>query len=90
MHTLFRQAGLGAPQLTLAAPIGTANDADAWAYVVDVWRLLFPLAEQLGLVSDELSDIATLLPRALEQAAAADAIVVLPPMITAWTSVHAN
>ena len=90
MHTLFRQAGLGAPQLTLAAPIGTANDADAWAYVVDVWRLLFPLAEQLGLVSDELSDIATLLPRALEQAAAADAIVVLPPMITAWTSVRAN
>jgi ubiquinone/menaquinone biosynthesis C-methylase UbiE len=90
LHTLFRQAGLGAPQLTLAAPVGTANDAEAWAYAVEVWRLLFPLAGQLGLVTDELADIDTLLPRMLEKATAADAIVVLPPMITAWTSVRAN
>jgi hypothetical protein len=52
--------------------------------------LLFPIAEQLGLVTDELADIDTLLPRMLEQAAAADAIVILPPMITAWTPVCAN
>jgi ubiquinone/menaquinone biosynthesis C-methylase UbiE len=90
LHTLFRQAGLGVPQLTLAAPVGTANDAEAWAYAVEVWRLLFPLADQLGLVTDELADIDALLPRTLEQAAAADAIIVLPPMITAWTSVRAN
>jgi ubiquinone/menaquinone biosynthesis C-methylase UbiE len=90
LHTLFRQAGLGVPQLTLAAPVGTANDAEAWAYAVEVWRLLFPLADQLGLVTDELADIDALLPRTLEQAAAADGIIVLPPMITAWTSVRAN
>jgi hypothetical protein len=78
------------PQLTLAAPVGTANDAEAWAYAIEVWRLLFPLADQLGLVTDELADIDALLPRTLEQAAAADAIIVLPPMITAWTSVRAN
>jgi ubiquinone/menaquinone biosynthesis C-methylase UbiE len=90
LHTLFRQAGLGVPQLTLAAPVGTANDTDVWAYAVEVWRLLLPLAEQLGLVTGELADIDTLLPRILEQAAAADAIVVLPPMITAWASVRAN
>jgi ubiquinone/menaquinone biosynthesis C-methylase UbiE len=90
LHTLFRLAGLGVPQLTLAAPVGTANDAEAWAYAVEVWRLLFPLADQLGVVTDELADIDALLPRTLEQAAAADAIIVLPPMITAWTSVRAN
>lgn len=90
LHTLFRRAGLGVPQLTIAAPVGTANDTEVWAYAVEVWRLVFPLAEQLGLVTDELADIDTLLPRTLEQAAAADAILMLPPMITAWTTVRAN
>jgi ubiquinone/menaquinone biosynthesis C-methylase UbiE len=90
LHTLFRRAGLGVPQLTIAAPVGTANDTEVWAYAVEVWRLVFPLAEQLGLVTDELADIDTLLPRTLEQAAVADAILMLPPMITAWTTVRAN
>lgn len=88
LHTLFRQAGLGVPQLTLAAPVGTANDRDAWAYAVEVWRLLLPFAEQQGLVTDELADVDTLLPRILEQAAGEDAILVLPPMITAWARVN--
>jgi ubiquinone/menaquinone biosynthesis C-methylase UbiE len=85
LHTLFRQAGLGVPQLTLSAPVGTANDTEAWAYSAEVWRLLYPIAEQFGLVTDELADLDTLLPRMLEQAAEGDAILVLPPMITAWT-----
>jgi ubiquinone/menaquinone biosynthesis C-methylase UbiE len=90
LHTLFQQAGLGTPQLTLAAPVGTVRDTEAWAYSVEVWRLLYPVAEQLGLASGELADIDTLLPRMLAQAAEGDAILVLPPMITAWASVPAN
>jgi ubiquinone/menaquinone biosynthesis C-methylase UbiE len=90
LHTLFQQAGLGTPQMTLAAPVGTTNDTDAWAYSVEVWRLLYPLAEQLGLASGELADIDTLLPRMLAQATAGDAILVLPPMITAWATVPTN
>lgn len=90
LHTLFQQSGLGMPQLTLGAPVGTANDTDAWTYSVEVWRLLYPFAEQLGLASGELAEIDTLLPRMLAQAAAGDAILVLPPMITAWASVPAN
>jgi ubiquinone/menaquinone biosynthesis C-methylase UbiE len=90
LHTLFQQAGLGTPQLALAAPVGTANETDAWAYSVEVWRLLYPLAKQLGLASGELEDIDTLLPRMLAQAAAGNAILVLPPMITAWATVPTN
>jgi ubiquinone/menaquinone biosynthesis C-methylase UbiE len=90
VHTLFRQAGLGVPQLTLAAPVGTANDTEVWAYAVEVWRLLFPFAQQLGLVTDDIADVDTLLQRMLEQAAASDAILLLPPMITTWTSVPSN
>jgi ubiquinone/menaquinone biosynthesis C-methylase UbiE len=90
LHTLFQQAGLGTPQLALAAPVGTASDTDAWAYSVEVWRLLYPLAEQLGLASGELADLDTLLPRMLAQAEAGDAILMLSPMITAWASVPTN
>jgi ubiquinone/menaquinone biosynthesis C-methylase UbiE len=90
LHTLFVQAGLGVPQLTMAAPVGTANDVDVWAYSVEVWRLLYPAAQQLGLVADELADIDGLLPRMLEQAAEGDAILMLPPMITTSTTVRAN
>lgn len=88
LHTLFQRAGLGVPRLTLAAPVGSANDTDVLAYAVEVWRLMFPVAQQLGLVTDELADVDTLLPRMVEQVAAADAIVILPPMITAWTRVN--
>jgi SAM-dependent methyltransferase len=85
MHTLFQRAGLGVPLMTLAAPLGGANDIEVLAYAVEVWRLMFPVAEQLGLVTDELADLDTLLPRVQVQVAEADAIVILPPMITAWS-----
>jgi len=39
----------------------------------------------LGLVTEELADISTLLPRWREKAAAADAVVMMPPLITAWS-----
>jgi ubiquinone/menaquinone biosynthesis C-methylase UbiE len=90
LHTLFVRAGLGVPRLTMAAPVGTANDLDVWAYSVKVWRLLYPVAQQLGPVADELADIDGLLPRMLEEAAAGDAILMLPPMITASATVRAN
>jgi ubiquinone/menaquinone biosynthesis C-methylase UbiE len=88
LYSLFRRSGLGAPRLTLAAPVGGANNIDTLAYVVEVWRLLLPAAEQLDLVPDELADLHTLLPRLREEVDASDAIVVLPPMITAWTRVN--
>jgi 2-polyprenyl-3-methyl-5-hydroxy-6-metoxy-1,4-benzoquinol methylase len=87
LRTLFRRAGLHSPRLTLAAPIGGADDIDVLAYVVEVWRLLHPIAAQLGPVADDLADLDTLLPRLREEVAAGDAIVMLPPMITAWTQV---
>jgi SAM-dependent methyltransferase len=85
MHTLFARAGLGVPRLTLSAPVGGASDIDVLAYAVEVWRLMLPLAEQAGLVPDELADLDTLLARMQEEVAAHDAIVMMPPMITAST-----
>ena len=87
LHTLFRRAGLSAPRLTLGAPLGGADDTDILACVVETWRSVFPMAEQLGLVTDELADLDTLLSRLREEVANTEAVVMLPTLITAWTQV---
>ena len=82
LHSLFQRAGLPPPQLTLAAPIGGVNDPNIFAYAMEVWRLMLPIAEQLGLVTNDLADIDALLPRWREEAATAGAVITMPPMIT--------
>jgi SAM-dependent methyltransferase len=87
LYSLFEQAGLPAPRMTLGAPVGGADDVEVFAFVVGVWRLLFPVAEQLGIVTDEASDIDGLLPRLRAEAASVGAVVSMPPLISAWTRV---
>ncbi|OBJ89838.1 class I SAM-dependent methyltransferase, partial [Mycobacterium sp. 1245852.3] len=48
LHTIFADAGLSTPRLTLGTPIGTAADTDILAYLAEVWRLVSPIAEQGG------------------------------------------
>ena len=84
LHTIFADAGLGAPHLTLGTPIGTAADTDILAYAAEVWRLVYPIAQQNGFVIDELDDIANFVPRFREEALAVNAMITMPPMITAW------
>jgi SAM-dependent methyltransferase len=88
LHTIFSDAGLGAPRLTLGTPIGTAADSDILAYAAEVWRLVSPVAQQLGLQIDELADIDDFVPRFREDALAVNALITMPPMITAWARVQ--
>ena len=62
LHTIFADAGLGAPQLTLGTPIGTAADTDILAYAAEVWRLVSPVAQQHGSAIDEVADIDSFVP----------------------------
>jgi hypothetical protein len=82
---VFQQAGLGIPRMTLSAPIGGATDTDLLAYAVEVWRLVFPVAQQLGLVVDEMADPDHLLPLLQEMTVATQATVMMPPLISAWS-----
>jgi hypothetical protein len=63
LQTVFRRAGLSAPRLTLGAPLAGADAIEILTCVVETCRSVFPMAEQLGLVTDELADLDTLLPR---------------------------
>ncbi|OBI99810.1 class I SAM-dependent methyltransferase [Mycobacterium sp. 1465703.0] len=87
LRTLFCQAGLNAPRLTLGAPIGAAVDDDIMALVVETWRSLLPVAERMGVLSPELADLDNLARRLREEAAAADATAVMPAMICASSRV---
>jgi SAM-dependent methyltransferase len=88
LHTVFADAGLGAPRLTLGTPIGTAAENDILAYAAEVWRLVSPIAQQQGFGIDELADIDDFVPRFREEALAVNALITMPPMITAWAQVH--
>ena len=87
LHRVFADAGLGTPRLTVGTPIGTAADTDILAYAAEVWRLVSPVAEQAGFAIDELVDIDEFVPRFREEALAANALITMPPMITAWALV---
>jgi SAM-dependent methyltransferase len=88
LHTIFTDAGLGAPRLALGTPIGTAADTDILAYGAEVWRLVSPIAQQLGFAIDELADIDEFVPRFREEAKAVNALITMPPIITAWAQVQ--
>ncbi len=88
LHTIFAEAGLGSPQLTLSTPIGTAADADILAYAAEVWRLVSPIAQRHGFAIDEVADIDNFVPRFREEVLAANALITMPPLITAWTKVQ--
>lgn len=88
LHTIFADAGLGASRLTEGTPIGTAADTDILDYAAEVWRLVSPIAEQNGFALDELTDIDEFVPRFRREAQAANALITMPPMITAWTRVQ--
>jgi 2-polyprenyl-3-methyl-5-hydroxy-6-metoxy-1,4-benzoquinol methylase len=88
LHTIFADAGLGAPHLTLGTPIGTAADTDLLAYAAEVWRLVSPIAQQMGFAIDALADIDEFLSRFREEAQAVNALITMPPIITAWAEVQ--
>jgi hypothetical protein len=88
LHTIFADAGLSAPQLTLGTPIGTAADTDILAYAAEVWRLVSPVAQQHGFAIDEVADIDSFVPQFRREALAANALITMPPMITAWAQVR--
>jgi 2-polyprenyl-3-methyl-5-hydroxy-6-metoxy-1,4-benzoquinol methylase len=88
LHKVFAEAGLGAPHLTLGTPIGTATETNILAYAAEVWRLVAPIAQRMGFAIDELDDIDSFVPRFRQEALAANALIMMPPLITAWTQVQ--
>jgi ubiquinone/menaquinone biosynthesis C-methylase UbiE len=86
LHALFTRAGLK-PRLTLAGALGGSDESELLSLVTGAWRSMYPMAQRLGTAPDELLDLETLPARLRKELADNDAIVVMPPMITAWARV---
>ena len=87
LYLLFQRAGLKPPRLTHSGPMGGADDTDVLGLVVEAWRSVYPVALQLGSVTDEVADLDTLMPRLREELANNAAIAMLPTLVTAWSQV---
>jgi ubiquinone/menaquinone biosynthesis C-methylase UbiE len=84
LYGLFLEAGLPAPRLTMSAPMGPYHDVDLVSYALGVWQLLLPIAEQFGLIPDELGDLDTFTERVQAQAHPRT-IIAMPALISAWS-----
>jgi ubiquinone/menaquinone biosynthesis C-methylase UbiE len=87
LGTLFQEAGLGIPRMAVGAPMGGADDIDLLTYAVEIWRLVYPIADGLGLTGDVPAPD-DMLPVLQREVSAAKASIMMPPQITAWVQVR--
>jgi 2-polyprenyl-3-methyl-5-hydroxy-6-metoxy-1,4-benzoquinol methylase len=88
LHSVFQRAGLPTPHMTYSAPVGGPNDTDIARYGVLVWRLVQPVAQTLGLATPEPHENDDdLVRRWCDTLERTDAVMVMAPMITAWSRV---
>jgi SAM-dependent methyltransferase len=88
LFTMFRVAGLPAPDLMVELFAGGGPDAPAWAWA-NVISAAVPLMERHGIATRADVDPPTLADRLLAETLAADGCVLGPPMFGAWTTVPA-
>jgi len=87
LFATFRRAGLPAPELVLRGRIEGTPDSPAYAYIADILRSLLPMAERLGVFTAADVQIDTLAERIRAEVLRADAVVVLPSLVGAWTRI---
>jgi SAM-dependent methyltransferase len=82
---IYRDAGLPAPETLQGARVESGPDSPVYAYVAQTTRTLLPLMERTGVATAAEVAVDTLAARLREEVVAADATVVPPPLIGAWT-----
>jgi len=82
---IYRAAGLPAPETLQGARVESGPDSPVYAWLAQTARTLLPLMERTGVATAAEVGIDTLAARMREEIVAADATVVPPPLIGAWT-----
>jgi SAM-dependent methyltransferase len=82
---IYRRAGLPAPQTLQGARVESGPDSPIYAWMAQTARTLLPLMERTGVATAADVGVDTLAVRLREEIVAADATVVPPPLIGAWT-----
>ena len=85
LSRIYRDAGLPAPETLQGARVESGPDSPVYAWLAETARTLLPLMERTGVASAAEVGVDTLAARLREEIVAADATVVPPPLIGAWT-----
>ena len=86
LYKAFVDAGLPEPTLHFEAPMGGPEDWPGYEYLENSFRSLVPLMEAYGITTAEALDVDTLAERIHAEVAAAKRPIMLPPHITAYTT----
>ena len=86
LYKAFVEAGLPEPNLYFETPMGGPEDWPGFEYLANSFRSLVPLMEAYGIAAAEDIDIDTLAERIRAEVVTSKRPLLLPPHITAYTS----
>ncbi len=85
LYRTFVEAGLPPPQMIMGARVEGSSDSLGYQIVAQVVKSLLPVMEKLGIANEKEVQIETLAQRLRDEVLSRGAVIVLPPLVGAWT-----
>jgi 2-polyprenyl-3-methyl-5-hydroxy-6-metoxy-1,4-benzoquinol methylase len=85
LYRTFVEAGLPPPQMVMGARVEGSSDSLGYQIVAQVVKSLLPVMEKLGVANEKEVQIETLAQRLRDEVISRGAVIVLPPLVGAWT-----
>jgi SAM-dependent methyltransferase len=85
LRPILQDAGLPAPQMIQSARVEGGYDSPGYAVMEQMVRTLLPMMEKSGVATADEFGLDTLAERLREENIARDAVMILPPLIGAWS-----
>jgi 2-polyprenyl-3-methyl-5-hydroxy-6-metoxy-1,4-benzoquinol methylase len=85
LYQTFVGAGLPPPQMIMGARVEGSADSLGYQIVAQVVKSLLPVMEKLGVATEKEIQIETLAQRLRDEVLSRGAVIVLPPLVGAWT-----
>jgi 2-polyprenyl-3-methyl-5-hydroxy-6-metoxy-1,4-benzoquinol methylase len=85
LYRTFVEAGLPPPQMIMGARVEGSSDSLGYQIVAHVVKSLLPVMEKLGIANEKEIQVETLTQRLRDEVVSRGAVIVLPPLVGAWT-----
>jgi 2-polyprenyl-3-methyl-5-hydroxy-6-metoxy-1,4-benzoquinol methylase len=85
LYRTFVEAGLPPPQMIMGARVEGSSDSLGYQIVAQVVKSLLPVMKKLGIANEKDVQIETLAQRLRDEVLSRGAVIVLPPLVGAWT-----
>ena len=85
LFSTFRRAGLPSPEMVLGSRVEGGPDSPVYRHLAQTIRSLLPMMERYGVASAEEVMVESFADRLQAEVTAAEAILVMPCLVGAWT-----